>query len=282
MERLFAICQRHRNCLRYRPKALLLGLDSADVHWLRGYCHLLAALGEMILAYDHERLFDHTAQLFFANPQTTFASLFAAKRDGSERAGPWNQEIILDAIAFIHLANFPLREPERLKTAHSHLLAMVQSSRKSWELIEAETDNDREWIPGPNQDSVVAGVAINKERLAAWRSFFDEAEGVLNGKKLIPFWRRGTEQGVNLAKVFTEPRDFDFVLWVQGSGRHALPREGRKNECRNLDRISACVRRPVHRLRDAAQLIIDEPIEPRSWILHIRMCVPSHSFVSTA
>jgi hypothetical protein len=134
---------------------------------------------------------------------------------------PWDRDEALDAVAFIHLADFPLREPERLAKARNHLLEMVESSRKSWALIEAETDNDREWIPGPGQESVVPNVAISKERLAAWRCFLDEAEAVLNGKKLIPFWRRGVDQGVNLAKVFTEPREFDLVLWVQGSG--AIP-----------------------------------------------------------
>ena len=200
-----------------QPDSFTIGLDSADVHWLRGYCHLLSALGEMILAYDHQRQFDHTAQLFFANPRTPYSEIFQRHADQRETRSPWNQEDIMDAIAFIHLANFPIRQPERLAKARDHLLAMITSSRKSWELIEAETDNNREWIPGPGQTSVVEGVAINKERLAAWRRFLDEAEAVLNGKKLIPFWRGDTGQGVNLMKVFTQPKDFDLVLWVQGS-----------------------------------------------------------------
>jgi hypothetical protein len=199
------------------PDKFPIGLDSGDVHWLRGYCHLLAALGDMILAYDHRRLFDHTAQLFFADPQTPYASVLAPSGWG-DSTSPWNQEGIMDAIAFIHLANFPVRDPKLLTKARIHLLAMIKSSRKSWELIEAETDNNHEWIPGPNQTSVVDGVTINKERLAAWRRFLDEADDVLNGKKLIPFWRGSSGKGVNLMKVFTEPKDFDLVLWVQGSG----------------------------------------------------------------
>ena len=124
----------------------------------------------------------------------------------------------MDIVALIHLANFPVRHPELLAKARDHLLAMTHASRKSWELIEAETDNNHEWIPGPNQTSVVDGVTINKERLAAWRRFLDEADDVLNGKKLIPFWRGSSGKGVNLMKVFTQPKDFDLVLWIQGSG----------------------------------------------------------------
>ncbi len=201
-----------------RPENFVIRLDSADVYWLRGYCHLLAALGEMILAYDHQRAFDHTAQLFFSDPQTPYANVLARNEDDAEQQVPFDRDGVLDAIAFIHLANFPVQDPGRLEKAHDHLLAMIDSSRRSWELIEAETDNDREWIPGPGQDSVVEGVAMNQERLAAWRRFLDEAEAVLNGKKLIPFWRHGSDRGVNLMKVFTQPKDFDVVLWVQGSG----------------------------------------------------------------
>ena len=200
-----------------RPDSFTIGLDSADVHWLRGYCRLLAALGEMILAHNHQRLFDHTAQLFFTKPDSPYASLL--RRSGEAEPGrPFDTEPILDAVAFIHLASFPVHEPERLAKAREHLLAMIDASRKSWELIEVETDNDREWIPGPGQASVVEGAAIDRDRLAAWRRFLDEAEAVLHGKKLIPFWRRGTDKGVNLMKVFTQPKDFDLVLWVQGSG----------------------------------------------------------------
>ena len=198
------------------PESFPIGLDSADVHWMRGYCHLLAALGDMILAYDHQRLFDHTAQLFFANPQTPLSSVFARRQDATAPTSPWNEEGITDIIAFIHLANFPVRAPKLLTKARDHLLAMLQASRNSWQLIEAETDNNHEWIPGPNQTSVVEGVTINKERLAAWRRFLSEADDVLNGKKRIPFWRGSSGKGVNLMKVFTEPKDFDLVLWVQG------------------------------------------------------------------
>lgn len=59
---------------------------------------------------------------------------------------------------------------------------------------------------------------MNKERMAAWHRFLLEAESILNGKTLLPFWRGDTDKGINLRKVFTQPKDFDLVLWVQGSG----------------------------------------------------------------
>jgi hypothetical protein len=42
---------------------------------------------------------------------------------------------------------------------------------------------------------------------------------MLQGKKLIPFWRTtDAGVGVNLRKVFTEPQPFDLVMWIQGIG----------------------------------------------------------------
>jgi hypothetical protein len=197
---------------------LTVGFDSADVYWLRGYCHLLAALADMILAYDHKQLFEVTAHAFFARPQTEFAARHDRQQDDTNREF-WDD--LPDLIAAIHLMNFKRSEPERLAAAQEHLLQMVEMSRKSWELIGAETDNNREWIPGVNQQSVISNFAMNEQRIDTWHKFLDEAEEVLRGQKLIPFWRRGFDEGVNLHKVFREPRDFDLVLWVQGSA--ALP-----------------------------------------------------------
>jgi len=209
------------------PQDLTVGFDSADVYWLRGYCHVLAAMADMILAYDHQQLFDVTAHAFFAKPQTEFASKLQSEPAGAGRDGAFWDDLP-DLIAAIHLMDFKLREPDRLSAAQQHLLQMVEMSRKSWELIEKETDDHREWIPGRNQQSVIERLAMNEERIAAWGRFLNEAEQVLRGEKLVPFWRRGFEQGVNLGKVFTEPRDFDLVLWVQGTAALPYMEEGEK------------------------------------------------------
>jgi hypothetical protein len=51
----------------------------------------------------------------------------------------------------------------------------------------------------------------------AWHEFLDEFEALLEGEKLVPFWREREGRGVNLKRVFTEPKPFDLVLWVQGT-----------------------------------------------------------------
>ncbi len=54
-----------------------------------------------------------------------------------------------------------------------------------------------------------------------WQEFLGEAERILAGKKLLPFWRGDAKRGINLRRVFTEPRTLDLVLWIQGTA--ALP-----------------------------------------------------------
>jgi hypothetical protein len=99
----------------------------------------------------------------------------------------------------------------------AHLESMIALSRESWKYILAETDNDHEWIPNPRQQSVLPGGTVNGNMVEAWMTFLDETEALLKGKKLIPFWRGGERRGVNLRRVFTEPRPFDLILWVQGT-----------------------------------------------------------------
>ena len=50
-----------------------------------------------------------------------------------------------------------------------------------------------------------------------WLRFLQEADDLLAGKRLAPFWRTNDGRGVNLKRAFTEPTEFDLVLWVQGT-----------------------------------------------------------------
>jgi hypothetical protein len=104
-----------------------------------------------------------------------------------------------------------------MKAALHHLEQMLAQSRESWKFILAETDDDHEWIPNPRQTGVL-GVPVRQEMVDGWLEFIEEAEALLAGKRLIPFWRGDPSRGVNLRRVFTEPRPLDLVLWVQGSG----------------------------------------------------------------
>ena len=201
----------------------VIAFDRADVDWLRGYCHLLSALSEMMLAYDGQELFEVAAHRLFQHAKTPHAFLLEPNRKPN---GGWFQfEDIADAVALIHMLRFPLVEPKRMEAALKHIEQTLSLSRQMWKRVLAETDNDREWIPGPKQKGAI-NIPVTQEIIDNWIRALDEAEQIVQGKKLIPFWRGAPTRGVNLRKVFLEPRQLDIVLWVQGTAATPYLEEG--------------------------------------------------------
>jgi hypothetical protein len=194
----------------------VIDFDLADAVWLRGYCHLLMAIDEFLLAHDFQELFERTCHIIFAKVKSPYEYL---------QSGPKIFEMghfdIADVIAFVHLINFPIKDAARLKNVLTHLESMTKLSREMWKLVMAETDDDHEWIPNPKQTSVIPGGKVTEEMVNDWSVFLNELDDILAGKKLIPFWRSADDRGINIRKVLMDPRPFDLVLWVQGSA--ALP-----------------------------------------------------------
>ena len=97
-----------------RDGHFVIGFDRADVHWLRGYCHFLAALGELCLAVDGQQCFECSAHLFFEKVETPHTFLLQARRAFDENPLN-NRETISDAISFFHqLTRLPIKEPARI------------------------------------------------------------------------------------------------------------------------------------------------------------------------
>jgi hypothetical protein len=218
-ETLWKIYASLNSGLRLAPEAtpeavqdFVIAFDHGDVLWLRGYCHLLSAICEMALAYDEERLFNAVAHHLFDKPDVPALPVEMLR----DERNAWEHDIA-DAIAAIHLASFPLKQPAKLKAAHAHLTDVIRLSRESWRAIQAETDNDHEWVPNSKQDCVIPNVRVSAEMITGWHEFLNEAESLLSGKKLVPHWRLKPTVGINLHKVFHEPRDFDLVLWAHGA-----------------------------------------------------------------
>jgi hypothetical protein len=197
----------------------VIAFDRGDVVWLRGYCHFLAAVGEVLLAVDSQSLFECTAHLLFEDVETPNTFLIEDREPfDTVQSFSWNSRVVSDLIATIHLLlRFPVKEPDRLKVAHKHLLAMCQMSREMWVNFSAETDDDNEWIPNSKQTGVL-GVPVTADMIKTWLATVAEAELVLEGKRLVPFWR-GTQadRGINLKRVFYESTDIDIPLWLQGT-----------------------------------------------------------------
>ncbi|WP_158818296.1 hypothetical protein [Methylocapsa sp. S129] len=193
-----------------------VAFDNADALWLRGYAHLLSASIEFVLAYDWRLTFEEAGELFYPRiAPTPFAK--AAPDPGLERDGGFlgSQLQIADTITLVHEIRWPVVEPSRLQNAHAHLKQVIALNRRTWKVILARTDDDRVWIPGPQQKhGVIAGMPVGQEQVNAWLKALDEFDDVLDGKRLLPHWRFA--QGVNFKKIFFEPRPFDLVLWATG------------------------------------------------------------------
>ncbi|MFN0196257.1 MAG: hypothetical protein ACKVT0_05900 [Planctomycetaceae bacterium] len=191
----------------------VIQFDTGDAYWLRGYCHLLMFFGEVGLAHDSKELFERTGHIFW--PKTVTPHEFL--RNGRKVFEIQADTDIADLIAFVHLLRFPVVEPERMTSAWEHLKGMTDLSRKSWKAILSEKDDVQEWVPNPNQTGVIPNVRVTKEMVEAWHDFLGEMDQILEGKRLLPFWRGNGDQGINFKRVFTEPREFDLVLWIQGT-----------------------------------------------------------------
>lgn len=186
-------------------------LDAGDARWLEGYCHVLMGIADVGMAYDTQRLFDHTGHLFFRNPASPYPFLSLPMDEASMF------DVIADVATFIHLLDLPLVDAPRMTSALEHFRQVAPLSRRSWSCIGAETDDSFEWIPNPKQTGVT-GWKVTAEMITEWHVFLDQAEALIEGKKLAPFWRNDAAgRGLNLNKVFSQPRDLDAVLWAQGT-----------------------------------------------------------------
>ena len=188
-----------------------IDFDYADVQWLTAYTHVLSGLAEFMLAWDGRQMLEHAGHLIFQRVQTPY--------DFLEGQGGFNVSFrsIADLAALLHTTKFQLRDPARLESARQQFLHAVHFSRRTMQLIGGETDRGREWIPGPQQKAALPNVVVTQEIIDSWLAFLDDAEAVLKGEKLIPFWRTDDGRGVNLPRALQEARELDVILWIQGT-----------------------------------------------------------------
>ena len=104
--------------------------------------------------------------------------------------------------------------------------------------IQAETDDDAEWLPNSKQAGVIPGVRVTQAMIDGWHEFLDELEAILQGEKLVPYWRVHDGRGINLKRVFTEPKTLDLVLWVQGTAAAPYLEEGELTQAETWTRLN--------------------------------------------
>lgn len=204
-----------------RRPTTVIAFDYADVIWLRGYTHVLRSMLEFALAYDAEALWDVSAYRIFPNVKFKheFMKEEFEKLKQKQNLSLFDQNTLLDFLASFHNLNFKLKEPERVKRIHQHLKKAVKLSREMWSALAKETDNDREWIPNSKQTTLVSPFQSTDQTLGAWQNILDESEAILDGRKLLPFWRgEAKDRGFNVKRFLTEPKDLDVILFIHGSG----------------------------------------------------------------
>ncbi len=220
--RLFRIVQVAFRPDRQSAAEFVIAFDRGDAEWLRGYCRICMAFGEFLLAHDTRDAFERAGHVFFPANVTPHEFLKGPRKPFDFETGV----DVTDVIAFVHLLSFDVKEPARLEAARAHLLAAVAHSRAMWRHFDAETDDDREWIPNPRQTAAIPNARVDAGMREAWLLGLDEAEALLEGRRLLRFWRGDGSRGVNVRRVFAEPRRFDLVLWVQGSAAGPYLEEG--------------------------------------------------------
>lgn len=184
------------------PKTFTVKADPADSLWLAGYCRLLGAGLNLVLAYNWDPLYQAFGDLIFE--QRTDAAAVPPAWD-------WSKSRLTAA----HKEQGAL-----VKTGLKRVLAL---SRLTMAALEAETDNDREWIPSARQDSVT-GIKIDQERWASWNTALDEADRILDGKLVFDFENSAVRNlGLDLSKILDNLPDLSADLPAYLKDRYLSP-----------------------------------------------------------
>lgn len=218
--------------------SLTFRFDRADGFWLQGYAEFLMAQADFWLAHDFRNAFDGSFHMLFPRAKLPLQDALVpldGGMSGNMFASEWR---FADFISLVHLVNWPVIEPERRQAARRHLLEMIRLSREDWKSILAETDNDREWLPGPQQKGInpLTGLEVGEEQVQAWLATLTVAEDLLEGRALLPHFRIAGK-GINMKRFFDEPKPFDLVLSITGPGIAPYLESGRILSSDDFDQI---------------------------------------------
>ncbi len=179
--------------LRDNPQ-LKVTFDRGDVAWLRAYCHLLMGFVDGYLGVNNEPVFNMRSESLFAKPRKAFAGT------EDERRRAWT-----DAYASVRMA-----EPVRWHRMRLHFLKAAALNQETWAYIRKETDNDHEWLPNPQQVSML-NLRVSDRMIDAWLGLWDELAALFAGEKVLPYFLSASvgdqrpKMGVNLQRLFDDP-----------------------------------------------------------------------------
>lgn len=210
--------------------------DAADADWLRAYTHLLQALSRLTLAFDPAPALAQRIAL-----DAELARQFAAPPGELARepsldhfAETFGPMVDYAAVILQTLRNTP--DAADIAEAAGHLRQMIAANRDFWAAVATETDNDREWIPNDGQQAAL-GFALPPGTGRRWLAILSDAEQVLEGRMLVPFWRFAPGYGIDLSAWLKEPAPVDVISWIQGSAALPYARPGLTVGRENWDRF---------------------------------------------
>lgn len=193
------------------PQDFTIGFDNADAIWFAGYSNITATPVDMLLAHDFTEFFDTYMHRIFPKAGLPMGEHL---RGGSVMMDPETDAYFADLIAGIHTARFPVVDSARLAGIIERLETVTARSRRNWELILAETDDDRELLPSPRQTSLFSDWRVTDEVVAAWLAGLDQVDRIIAGELLLPHWRFA--RGINLRTYFETATETDLVLLFTG------------------------------------------------------------------
>ncbi len=192
--------------------APVIRFDAADAAWLSAYSHFLAGFGNVLLAYD---------------PTVAITEVTTARAEIDALRGPPRNDLMLAGMEeFVDIAAIVLRaldqapDADLAARARTDWLAMIADNRTFWRRVAVETDNANEWIPNDRQTTAL-GFTLPPDTGTVWQGVLSDAEALLTGTRLAPYVWLGDDAGVNVSRLFTDPRPIDVAAWIQGLG--ALP-----------------------------------------------------------
>ena len=196
--------------------AAAIGFDRADAWWFAGYTQVVAAPIDLLLAHDFSQFYAAYMHRIF--PQAGLP-MEEYSRGGTLFMDAESDTFIADIIAAIHTLRFPVSDGERLAGVLDRLTAIPELSRRNWDAILAETDDNRELVPSPRQTSLLPDAEVTEATVAAWMATLDTVDQILAGDLLVPHWR--FVRGFDLAAYFNTAAETDVVMILTGQG--ALP-----------------------------------------------------------
>ena len=198
----------------------VIHFDTADAAWLAAYTHFLSAFGELLQA------FDPTEQIARVS-EASAAMAALGDESGYSNALDYQFGTHIDRVAIILMTLNQQPDATHTRAAHAHLVQMIAHNEALWARVAAETDNQGEWIPNDNQQQAL-GLEVPEGTGETWQAVLADAKALLNGDKLIPYWRLREGAGLNLQKMFHDPVPVDLVEWVHGIALLPFAEEGER------------------------------------------------------